>query len=209
MLLALISSHRASGFVAQCAAQGGLFFLLFSALVPAKVYLTEDVAPATLFPEAERFERQVVDVTPELQQRLETMMDPRSPWEHRYTTFIAKSSAEPIGYAVILNEIGKTRPITFIVGITPEGTVRGVEIMAYREPRGGEVRQKRFLRQYRGKRIGDPLWAHQDIVNITGATLSVRGVNRGVKKALALVEKVYLKSSQENRNGRQDEPLEE
>ncbi len=92
-----------------------------------------------------------------------------------------------LGYAVISDEQGKYRPITFIVGIEPHFKVNKVAIMVYREDRGGEVRMPRFLYQYRGKSIDDPLRVNRDIVNISGATISARAITDGVKKVLYLV----------------------
>ena len=92
-----------------------------------------------------------------------------------------------LGYALVLEERGKYRPITFLVGVGPEGAVRGTVVMVYRESRGGEVRSPRFLRQYRGKTLDDPVRAGRDIVAITGATISVHALNAGVRRALAVV----------------------
>jgi hypothetical protein len=94
----------------------------------------------------------------------------------------------PLGYAVIGEEIGKYRPITFMVGAGPELKVQGVEVLVYRESRGGEVRRERFLRQYRGKRAADPIRINRDILNVAGATLSVNAMNFGVKRVLAVLE---------------------
>lgn len=90
-----------------------------------------------------------------------------------------------LGYALVTEERGKYRPITFLVGMTPRLEVRDVAIMVYRESRGGEVRQRRFLRQYEGKTPGDAIRPGSDIVGISGATISVRSVSAGVKRALA------------------------
>ncbi|PIQ82443.1 MAG: FMN-binding protein, partial [Candidatus Omnitrophica bacterium CG11_big_fil_rev_8_21_14_0_20_64_10] len=61
-----------------------------------------------------------------------------------------------------------------------------------RESRGGEIRRKRFLSQYRGKGISSPVRINQDIINVTGATLSVRSMNAQVRKALAVVQELFL-----------------
>ncbi len=95
------------------------------------------------------------------------------------------------GYAVVTDEHGKYRPITLMVGVNPDFTVHGVRILIYRENRGGEVRRKRFLYQYRGKDSDDPIRINRDIINISGATISVRGVNAGVRKILAILELFY------------------
>jgi len=85
-----------------------------------------------------------------------------------------------------VEEIGKYRPITFVVGVRPDGSVSDVAVMAYREPYGGEVKSARFLRQYRNKSPADLLRSGRDIVNIAGATLSVEAASRAVHKAQAL-----------------------
>jgi hypothetical protein len=95
------------------------------------------------------------------------------------------------GYAMVLEEKGKYRPITFLVGTNPTLAVEGVEVLVYREDRGGEVRHARFLRQYEGKTIDDPIRTHRDIVNITGATISVNALNAGVRRALETLARAY------------------
>ena len=104
----------------------------------------------------------------------------------RYVVFDAWRGAEKLGRAFLVEEIGKHRPITFVVGVRTDGRVQDVAVVAYREAYGGEVRNKRFLVQYRGKQAGDSLQPYQAITNIAGATLSVEAASRAVKKALAL-----------------------
>jgi Na+-translocating ferredoxin:NAD+ oxidoreductase RnfG subunit len=165
---------------------------------PDQVFLSEEEAPRAIFPEADRFVRKVVVVTPEIKQRLKELLGKTKPsiWEPYYITYRAQRNGKQIGYAVIVNEIGKHRAFTFIVGVDLEGKVKEVSIMVYRESRGGEVRNKRFLKQYRKKRLKDSLMPYRGIQNITGATLSVYAVSRGVKKALSLVQIVYLDNKQ-------------
>lgn len=105
--------------------------------------------------------------------------------------YIARSDAKIDGYAVIDNEIGKTEPITFLTAITPEGEVKEVEVLVFREPFGGEVHDERFLKQYRGKTAADPVRIGQDIANISGATMSARAVSTGVKRDLAVWKIIY------------------
>lgn len=95
------------------------------------------------------------------------------------------------GYALVTEERGKYRPITMMIGVDTAHRVAGVRILVYREPRGGEVSREYFLRQYRGKAVGDPVRLNRDIINISGATISVQSVNAGVRKTLALVERYY------------------
>ena len=173
-------------------------FLLLALHYPAyggeKIYLSEEEAPKMVFPEAEEFEVRIFESTPELREKIKSLIGKAEPsiWEREYKTFIAKKDSKVIGYAVIIEEIGKHRPITFIVGVTPEGQTENIAVMVYRESYGSEIRAKRFLKQYEGKTLDDPIRTRDDIVNISGATLSVRAANVGVKKALALISVVYL-----------------
>ncbi|MFQ5852791.1 MAG: FMN-binding protein, partial [Candidatus Binatia bacterium] len=160
------------------------------------VFLKEEEAPKAVFPEATGFDRKAIPSTSELREKIKQRMGRTrtSLWEASYTTFIAGKGDRILGYVVIVEEIGKHRPITFVVGVEKDGRVRDVALMVYREPYGGEVKDKRFLAQYEGKGLKAPLLPYRDIRNITGATLSVEAIGRGVKKALALVEIVYLPS---------------
>src|SRR5512139_600759 len=151
------------------------------------VFLSEDQAPGAVFPAADRFERDVVPATPELHERLRVLLAPAEPsvWEDHYVIFKASRGDNLVGYAVIVEEIGKHRPITFVVGVRPDDRVNDVAVMAYREAYGGEVKNKRFLAQYHDHASADPLQPFADIKNIAGATLSVDAAGRAVKKALA------------------------
>lgn len=98
--------------------------------------------------------------------------------------FLCETKDETTSYALIDNEIGKHRPITYIVGITPAGIVSGVEIMVYRETHGGQIRRRTFLEQYRGRSSSDSFQVGREIENITGATLSAKAISRGVQRDL-------------------------
>lgn len=91
------------------------------------------------------------------------------------------------GYAVISEEVGKFYPITFIVGVDTQFQIVGVRVLVYRESHGLDVKRGRFLRQYRGKQLSDPIAINRDIINISGATISVGALNRGVRKVLYIL----------------------
>jgi len=115
--------------------------------------------------------------------------------DERVTFVEGERDGETVGWVYVGSEKGLYEPITFAVGITPGGSVKDVEILVYRESRGGEVSRRRFLNQYRGKGPGSPLRLNLDILNITGATVSSRSVTLGVKKALAAFQALGVASS--------------
>lgn len=155
-----------------------------------QVYLTPDEALAKVHP-GSRLERQTVALSADLQKALDQRAG-RPFAGDSVSVYIARDSTDSVtGYAVIGDQIGKYRPITYIVAADTAFRTTGVAILVYRESRGGEVRRKRFLRQYRGKDSGDPVRINRDIVNITGATMSVRALNAGVRASLLLFEELY------------------
>jgi Na+-transporting NADH:ubiquinone oxidoreductase subunit NqrC len=88
---------------------------------------------------------------------------------------------------VVQDEVyGKHEFITYAVALDASGAVRGVEILDYRETHGREVRNPNWRAQFNGKRHGAPLKLDEDIQNISGATLSCKHINEGVRRILAL-----------------------
>ncbi len=96
-----------------------------------------------------------------------------------------------VGHAVVVSQIGKVRPITHMVGVTPAGEVGTVAVMIYRESHGHEIANERFMDQYRGKGLGDPIRIGRDIINVAGATLSGNAICRGVRKALGVTHVLF------------------
>jgi hypothetical protein len=113
--------------------------------------------------------------------------------ETEFTVYIGKTGALIDGYAVVQNTIGKHKAMTYMVGVNPKGDVLNVEVLIYREAKGSEVKTKRFNAQYEGKTVFDPIRINRDIINISGATMSVRSMSAGVKRTLVLVDEMYLK----------------
>lgn len=159
-----------------------------------EVYLTLEQALKIVFPRSEEVVPQTIALTPEHRRRIEAKTG-RPFAAAQVTVYVGKTKGQIDGYAMIVEEIGMYKPITSMVGVTPDGRVGEVAVMVYRESRGGDVRRKRFLNQYRGKRLSDPIRINQDIINVTGATLSVRSMNTQVRKALAVIQALYLQGN--------------
>ena len=170
---------------------------------PAEVYLTESQALGVILGDKAIVQREQKILDAELRRKLEQSSNLRFP-ESSFTFFIATQDAKPAKYAIVMNEIGKTEPITFMVGMNPEGKVTEVVIMEFRENRGWEVKEKRFLNQFRGKSTHNSIRVDEDIINYTGATLSSKAVARGVKKALFLLDAFYPGESREKLGAARD-----
>ncbi|GIW71723.1 MAG: hypothetical protein KatS3mg102_1265 [Planctomycetota bacterium] len=155
-----------------------------------EVYLTLPQALGEVFPEAVRFEQAELRPSAEERARIEQRLGRRL-YEPAVVVHRAWDAEQQLlGWAVVTEEIGKYRPITFIVAVDPAGRVKDVAVMVYRESIGAGVRRRRFLAQFIGKDLGAPLELHRDVINLSGATLSSRAVTRGIKKVLVIVEEL-------------------
>ncbi|MEC9475833.1 MAG: FAD:protein FMN transferase [Planctomycetota bacterium] len=100
----------------------------------------------------------------------------------------SESSGQKLGHVLVLDEVGKYRPITFLVALNNEDRVLDLQVLVYREHIGRGIESSRFTRQFRNKNSGSKLKLHRDIRNLAGATLSARAAVRAVRRALATVQ---------------------
>jgi len=87
--------------------------------------------------------------------------------------------------AWIMEEIGKVKPITLGV-VVSQGQIERVEVLAFRESRGWEIRYPFFTAQFAGTTLRSDGYLSNSIDGITGATLSVRAVEKVTRAALWL-----------------------
>lgn len=157
-----------------------------------EVFLSEDEAARLMFPKSEAISQEIIQLTPEKKRTVEERIGWHFP-ETEFAAYIGKSKDRIDGYAVVQNTIGKHKPMTYMVGVDANGEVTNIEVLVYRESKGSEVRTKRFNAQYEGKTLDDPIRINKDIINISGATMSVRSLSAGVKRTLVMVDEMYLK----------------
>lgn len=154
-----------------------LSFLLLSLSILARA----EALPADSFVQ-QAFAGQVAKaqtlwLTPALKQRAATILG------HEYSGLRVRYWQAGKRSAWILDEIGKEQPITVGI-IVQDAAVAGLQVLAYRESRGGEVQQAFFTRQFQGAvlQAGDRL--SKPIDGITGATLSVAALQKLARLAL-------------------------
>jgi len=167
-------------------------FLTEQEMTHAEVFLTEEEALKLMFPKSERIRKDLIRLTPETKAQIEERIGWKFP-EEGFEVHIGETGSQIDGYVVVQNTIGKHKPMTYMVGVDNRGRVSNVELLVFREARGSEVRTKRFNSQYEGKTVLDPVRINKDIINISGATMSVRSISAGIKRVLVLVDEFYLK----------------
>jgi electron transport complex protein RnfG len=154
-------------------------------------YYTTRSILAEFFPTSQRVTFRTYEIDPSMRARLTQRLG-YPPARDRYTIFVAMTQDRVDGYAVIDDELGLHQPITFATRLSPRGVVERMEIMAYREARGDEVRDPRFRKQFVGKTSRDPLRINQDIDAVSGATISSASLATGVRRAAILVDELAL-----------------
>src|SRR6185503_15014844 len=88
------------------------------------------------------------------------------------------------GWFILDEVVGKHENIPYALALNADGSVKGIEILEYRESYGGQIREALWRAQFIGKRHGAELALKKDIQNISGATLSSRHITDGVKRLL-------------------------
>ena len=156
------------------------------------ILLSPEEAAKLTFPDSEHIRQDILSLGPEQKALVQNRIGWKFP-ESSFKVFIGETQGKIDGYALVQNTIGKHKHMTYMVGVNQQGEVMNVELLVYRESRGSEVGTKRFNYQYEGKDLSDPIRINRDVINISGATMSVRSMSAGIKRVLVLVDEFYLK----------------
>jgi Na+-translocating ferredoxin:NAD+ oxidoreductase RnfG subunit len=140
-------------------------------MVVAEVYITAEEAIKKIFPDTKRH-----DIKNQIQEG------------QIFKVYTVYKNDEVLGWAVVSDEMGKVKPITFLVAIGKERKVLAVYILEYRDLFGSDIKRKSFLKQFRGKSSKDLLKVGRDIDAVTSATISSNAAATAVKKALKITE---------------------
>lgn len=96
-----------------------------------------------------------------------------------------------LGYGYIGAARSKTAMFDFLVLFDKDFIITKSKVLIYREEYGGEIGSKRWLRQFVGKSSSSPeLIYNQDIIPISGATISVRAMTQAMNDLLQSVGKL-------------------
>ena len=98
--------------------------------------------------------------------------------------FKVESDENFIAYAYLSQATSKTALFDYLVLLDKDLVVIKTKILIYREEYGGEIGSKRWLKQFIGKTHNDELKYGEDIVAISGATISVRSFTEAMNDFL-------------------------
>ena len=114
-------------------------------------------------------------------------------FDHIYVWEITRSDTI-VGIAILDNVLGKSLPITFLSCFNSDGQLIKTHIVKYREDYGYEVGNKRWLNQFIGLDVNSDFIIGKNIDGISGATISVNSVTRGINRSTIIVEYLLTKT---------------
>ena len=150
----------------------------------AKVYLSVEQAQKQIFGNLAMQAKPIV-LSADIQQR----MRDASSVSHPFTGNRLWKTAQG-GWFIVDEVVGKHEMITYALGINPDGSIKQIEILEYRESYGFEVAQASWRQQFVGKTNQAVLKLNKDIQNVSGATLSAKHLTDGVKRLMVMHELV-------------------
>lgn len=104
---------------------------------------------------------------------------------HKYSSLRIRYWKKAQRSVWILDEIGKTKPITTGI-VIDKNRISQIKVLVFRESRGWEVRHPFFTKQFIDATLIDNNHLDKNIDGISGATLSVRALTKLARVALLL-----------------------
>jgi FMN-binding protein len=155
--------------------------------VYATRYLSVEEAQRLAFPAATRFAEAHVVFRPADVAAIERLSGQKVRARGQQV-WKAQADGRLLGFFIVDYVIGKHLIIDYSVALDPDGRIKAVEVLEYRESYGSEITSHSWLQQFAGKTSRDQVAIEKDIRNISGATLSSQHVTEGVKRILAFYD---------------------
>lgn len=95
-----------------------------------------------------------------------------------------------LGYGYIGNAKSKTATFDYLVLFDSEFIITKSTVLIYREEYGGEISSRRWLKQFIGKTSSSSLVYNDNIIPISGATISVKSMTNSVNELLKSISQL-------------------
>lgn len=155
-------------------------FLFFSFAVSDKIsprlQQKLNAAVQTTF-ELEAFQLQPIAVAPEVNAQTAISLD--SEQLYRITQEETLMGYAYLGQAPSMKDI-----FDYVVLFNPDLTIKKSKVLIYRENYGRQIGSQRWLKQFIGKKSGDPLAYGKNIDAISGATISAKSMTTAITEVL-------------------------
>ncbi len=116
--------------------------------------------------------------------------------EQQIDFYLAKKGEKTVGTAFEVIAKGFGGDINIMMGVIPDGGIKGIKILSHKETPGlgAKITEAWFQKQFNKKTVKDNLQIKKDggkIDQITGASISSRGVAQGLKAGLKTYQQQF------------------
>lgn len=180
-----------------------LALLVVAKAAAVPVYSSREQALARAFPPPATIERKTFFLTEA--EREKASRTARAKVESALViAYVGKSASGILGTGYFDTHTVRTMPETIFVTVKPDGSLQGVEVVAFGEPED-YLPRRNWLKLFGGRRLDDELAVGRGLAHVTGATLTTRVIADAVRRVLAVHAVVSERSSLNPRGGSEKE----
>ena len=162
-----------------------ILIILTSVLAASDIKISCEEHLSNLYPVDTDFSMHILLLDKQVKKKVENKVKQKFYRDKLYYWNITKGDST-MAYAFLDNVIGKSMPITFLVILNINGNIINTNVIKYREAYGGEVGNKGWLRQFLNRDNNSSYNIGKDINGISGATISVKSMSKGIQKITTL-----------------------
>lgn len=154
----------------------------------AAVYMDIEQAQRVLLPQASNFQPWPLALDAAVLAAIAQATEKRVPPGFSPGAWIGlDAQGQRVGFVLADRVVGKFELIDYAAGFNVDGTVTQVEVLAYRESHGAEIRNLAWRKQFTGRKGPAQMRFGEEVRNISGATLSCQHVTEGMQRLSAIV----------------------
>jgi Na+-translocating ferredoxin:NAD+ oxidoreductase RnfG subunit len=158
-----------------------ILMILTSVLTAGDIKIACEEYLFNLFPENKEIRMHILKLDKQMKKEVENQVKQKFYRNKLYYWTISQDDTS-IAYAILDNVIGKSMPITFMVILNIDGDIIDANVIKYREAYGSEVGNKVWLQQFFNLNNNSNYKIGKDIDGISGATISVKSMSKGIQK---------------------------
>ena len=162
-----------------------ILIILTSFLAAGDIKIACEEHLFNLYPENTDIRMHILKLDKQMKKEVENQVKQKFYRDKLYYWTISQDDTT-IAYAFLDNVIGKSMPITFLVILNINGNIINTNVIKYREAYGGEVGNKGWLQQFYYRNNNSSYNIGRDINGISGATISVKSMSKGIQKITTL-----------------------
>lgn len=168
-----------------------IFLSLAITSLHAQVYMTKDEALSLYFPVEKNVSRKTIFLSEDQVQQIQNLA--RAKVDSKILTYYEYiQNGKQQNIAFFETQTVRTHPATYMIVLNSDGSVKGVEMLAFFEPED-YLPPKNWFKQFDNKTLKNDMHTKRGIPNVAGATLSAQAVTESVRKYMTIFELLFGK----------------